>query len=514
MLRTSARSLINSTMRSTRPSLVSSPQGAALLPRLHHHPSYFQSIKFYSTKDDKSATDKKKKDEPQSILNDDMLARAGFEDLESKKETEGKPQSKSTSSSNKVTEEQEQEFEDEEGASDDSKKSSSRRKRRRAQTSKDLKRERYANMFYLSTLVGGVLGLGYMSRDWDSEKEQEEMDGKGIDNGYTPSLMYERMSKRLASLFTFFSEPAFENLLPPPAPEQYRRPLTLVLTLDDLLIHSDWDTKHGWRTAKRPGLDYFLGYLSQYYEIVLFCTNSQMFSEKAVGKLDPYHAYISYALFREGCRYKDGKLIKDLSLLNRDLGKTVMVEVDPDCASLQPENAIVVNKWNGKPDDYLIRLIPFLEYLATQPVKDVRPILNSFNDKKNIVDEFTQREAKLRQQWSKDHPTDKPNAANFLAKMLGMPVQEPKMPLDIIREHGQLQYQHFQKYLQENAAKFLEEEQKLKDEFGKMTLNKLITEGGPNPEEIAKVQQQRAAEEAEKQKQAAATAAANAAGGK
>lgn len=498
MLRTTARLLINTAIKSSKPSLITSTKGPqTLLPRLHH----LQSIKFYSTKDDKSATDKKKKsDEPQSILNDDMLARAGFEDLESQKD--GKQQSKrdgKTIEEQEQEQEQEQEFEDEDGS-----KKSSRRKRRRAQTSKDLKRERYANIFYLSTLVGGALGLGYMSRDWDSEKEQEEMDGKNISNGYTPALMYERMSKRLASLFTFFSEPAFENLLPPPAPEQYRRPLTLVLTLDDLLIHSDWDTKHGWRTAKRPGLDYFLGYLSQYYEIVLFCSNSQLFSEKAVGKLDPYHAYISYALFREGCRYKDGKLIKDLSLLNRDLGKTVMVEVDPDCTSLQPENSIVVKKWDGRPDDYLIRLIPFLEYLATQPVKDVRPILNSFNDKSNIVDEFTQREAKLRQQWKKDHPQDKPNAANFLAKMLGMPVQEPKMPLDIIREHGQLQYQHFQKYLQENAAKFLEEEQKLKDEFGKMTLNKLITEGGPNPEEIAKVQQQRAAEEAEKQKQAAA----------
>ena len=71
------------------------------------------------------------------------------------------------------------------------------------------------------------------------------------------------------------------------------------------------------------------------------------------------------------------------------------------------------------------------------------------------------------------------------------------MPLDIIREHGQLQYQHFQKYLHENAAKFLEEEQKLKEEFGKVTLNKLITEGPPNPEEIAKIQSERAAAEQE-----------------
>lgn len=500
MFRTTVRLLINTATKPSRSSLVSYTKLAPSL-KLHRR----QSIKFYSTKDDKAAADKQNKEkkpgEPQSILNDDMLARAGFEDLESQKDSKQQPKRDNRKTTEDQEQEQEQEFEEEDGS-----KKSTRRKRRRAQTSKDLKRERYANMFYLSTLIGGALGLGYMSRDWDSEKEQQEMDGKDISNGYTPALMYERMSKRLASLFTFFSEPAFENLLPPPAPEQYRRPLTLVLTLDDLLIHSDWDTKHGWRTAKRPGLDYFLGYLSQYYEIVLFCSNSQMFSEKAVSKLDPYHAYISYALFREGCRYKDGKLIKDLSLLNRDLGKTVMIEVDPDCASLQPENSIVVAKWDGKPDDYLIRLIPFLEYLATQPVKDVRPILNSFTNKFNIVDEFSQREAKLRQQWKKDHPQDKPNAANFLAKMLGMPVLEPKMPLDIIREHGQLQYQHFQKYLQENAAKFLEEEQKLKDEFGKMTLNKLITEGGPNPEEIAKVQQQRAAEEAEKQKQAAAAA--------
>ena len=42
-----------------------------------------------------------------------------------------------------------------------------------------------------------------MSRDWDSEKEQEEMDGKNVENGYTPKLMYERLSKRLGSLFTF-----------------------------------------------------------------------------------------------------------------------------------------------------------------------------------------------------------------------------------------------------------------------------------------------------------------------
>lgn len=415
----------------------------------------------------------KKDSQPKSILDDDMLARAGFEDPE-------KPEDS--------------------GKSGESEKSS--RRKRRAQTSKDIQREKYANWFYIGSLFGAFAGAGYMCREWDSEEEQTRLEGQDIDNGYTPQAMYGRFNKRIGSLFNFFSEPAFENLLPPPPPEAYRRPLTLVLTLDDLLIHSEWDTKHGWRTAKRPGLDYFLGYLLQYYEIVIFGSNYQMYSDKTVAKLDPLRAYIQYALFREACRYKDGKLIKDLNLLNRDLNKLVAVDVDADAMSMNPDNAIILKPWDGKPDDTLVQLIPLLEYLATQPIKDVRPILKLF-DKDHVLEEYAEREKKLRQRWAEDNKdllsrANKPNAGNFIASLLGIPQlsvnKEPKMPLDIIREHGQMQYESLQKYLKENEAKFLEEERKMKEEYGKMTLNKLMTEGVPNAEDIAKAQAEKAAQ--------------------
>lgn len=418
----------------------------------------------------------KKDEKPQSILDDDMLARAGFDEL---------PKS-------------------EEGGDKEGGRDRSTRRKRRAQTSKDLQREKYANWFYTASFVGTLAGVGYMCRDWDSEEEQKLMDATDINNGYTPQLMYNRFNKRFGSLFNFFSEPAFENLLPPPPPEAYRRPLTLVLTLDDLLIHSQWDTKHGWRTAKRPGLDYFLGYLSQYYEIVIFGSNYQMYSDKTVAKLDPLRAYIQYALFREACRYKDGKLIKDMSLLNRDLNKLVAVDVDETALSMNPDNAIILKPWDGTPDDTLVRLIPLLEYLATQPIKDVRPILKSF-DKDRILDEYDEREAKLRKQWALENKdvlnrANKPNAGNLIASLLGIPQssvsKEPKMPLDLIREHGQMQYENLQKYLKENEAKFLEEERKMKEEYGKMTLNKLMTEGVPNAEDIAKAQADKASQEA------------------
>lgn len=423
-------------------------------------------VKYYS---DKKVDDNSQK----SILTDDLLAKAGFEEPEGKKNAETEQNNNADSNDR------------------------SQRRRRRAQTSKDLQREKYANYFYGFSLVGATVGIGYLSRNWDSDEEQKALEGTSIDNGYLPGLIYGRFNKRLSSVFSLFSEPVFEKLLPPPPPEAYRRPLTLVLTLDDLLIHSEWDTKNGWRTAKRPGLDYFLGYLSQYYEIVIFGSNSQMFSEKAVAKLDRYHAYISYALYKEACRYKDGKLIKDLSLLNRDLGKTILIDINEESWAMQPENAISMKPWDGKADDTLIKLIPLLEYLATQPVKDVRPILSSFKDKNGIIEEFQEREANLRKQWAKENQhllanANRPNAGTFLAGVMGVPPssvsREPKMPLDIIREHGQKQYEHFQKYLQENGDKFLEEEEKMKQKFGKTSLNKLITEGQPSAEDIARMQ--------------------------
>jgi len=45
---------------------------------------------------------------------------------------------------------------------------------------------------------------------------------------------------------------------------------TLVLDLDDTLVHSDWTRGRGWRTFKRPGAEDFIRQLAQYYELVVF----------------------------------------------------------------------------------------------------------------------------------------------------------------------------------------------------------------------------------------------------
>lgn len=441
-------------MRSFIRAARSIPRQRAFVPRQTlRFPS---DIRYYSDKKD-------------SLLDDDLLAKAGINPSDVKSET--------TKESGNTTEEQRQRWKG------TAKKSSDK-------TTTDIQREKRSNYFYLATLGAVVGGSVYLARDWDDEEEQKKH--KDIPNGFNPASIWGRFNARISDFFSYFNEPVFEELLPDPLPEPYGRPFTLVLGLDDVLIHSEWTRQNGWRTAKRPGLDYFLGYLSQYYEIVIFSSTYMVHSEKIVAKLDPYRSSISHALYREATRYKDGKIIKDLSTMNRDLGKVVLIDANPDAYDMQPENAIPLKPWKGSPSDKeLVKLIPFLEWVATQPIKDVRPILKSF-DGTNIPDEFNRREAiarkKFEEEWYLEH--NNPAGTNWASTFLGIqPPAPPKpmMPQDYIRQEGQKGYEAYKKFIEENGEKMLAEEKAREQEIlneQKFTLNKFVTEGLPKPEEL------------------------------
>lgn len=68
---------------------------------------------------------------------------------------------------------------------------------------------------------------------------------------------------------------------------------TLVLDLDNLLVHSDWSRKRGWRTFKRPGAEDFLRLMSQYYEVVVYTSQLPTYADPILDRLDP-NRYIAY----------------------------------------------------------------------------------------------------------------------------------------------------------------------------------------------------------------------------
>jgi mitochondrial import inner membrane translocase subunit TIM50 len=54
--------------------------------------------------------------------------------------------------------------------------------------------------------------------------------------------------------------------------------------------------------------------------------------------------------------------VQDLSYLNRDLSKVILVDTHEDHISTHRENSVLVPQWKGDPRDKgLIALIPFLE---------------------------------------------------------------------------------------------------------------------------------------------------------
>ncbi|RFU76146.1 mitochondrial import inner membrane translocase subunit tim-50 [Trichoderma arundinaceum] len=341
--------------------------------------------------------------------------------------------------------------------------------------------------------TGSVLGVGYMGRNWEDPIEAERH--PDIPNGWSPALWWQRTRARWGESVSYYQDPAFEKLLPDPDPS-FERPYTLCISLDDMLIHSEWTREHGWRVAKRPGMDYFIRYLSQYYELVLFTTASFGMAEPLVRKLDPFRL-IMWPLYREATKYEDGEIVKDLSYLNRDLSKVIILDTKASHVRKQPENAIIMEPWKGDASDKdLVALIPFLEYIHTMQYSDVRKVLKSFEGK-HIPTEFARREAIARREFNKQLAEKakhgKPSGMGALGNLLGLkpskmsmtvPLdgeQDPseayaqgKMLQDIARERGQRNYQALEKEIRENGEKWLKEEQQAMEKAQQEMMNSMM----------------------------------------
>lgn len=173
-------------------------------------------------------------------------------------------------------------------------------------SSSERQREAVANRMFMAFLAASVAGIIYLGRNWADEQEAERH--PDAPNGWGVKAWYNRVKARLNEQLYYYQEPAFEKLLPDPHPT-FERPYTLCISLEDMLVHSEWSREHGWRIAKRPGVDYFIRYLSQYYELVLFTSVPFAMGEPLIRKLDPFRL-ITWPLFREATKYKDGEIVK------------------------------------------------------------------------------------------------------------------------------------------------------------------------------------------------------------
>ncbi|KAL2341025.1 hypothetical protein Fmac_008965 [Flemingia macrophylla] len=144
---------------------------------------------------------------------------------------------------------------------------------------------------------------------------------------------------------------------PPLLPPSLSRRGTVFLDLDETLVHSqllpaperfdfvvrpviDGEPMEFY-VLKRPGVDEFLESLAAKYEVVVFTAALKEYASMVLDRLDR-NRFISHRLYRDSCRHVDGRLVKDLSEVGRDLGRVVIVDDNPNSFSRQPENAILI----------------------------------------------------------------------------------------------------------------------------------------------------------------------------
>nr|XP_033809427.1 LOW QUALITY PROTEIN: mitochondrial import inner membrane translocase subunit TIM50 [Geotrypetes seraphini] len=246
--------------------------------------------------------------------------------------------------------------------------------------------------------VGGAVGVIYVFGS-NSVDEQGNKIPDEFDNDPVIVQQLRRTCRYFKDYRQMIIEPTSPKLLPDPLKEPYYQPpYTLVIELTDILLHPEWSLVTGWRFKKRPGIDNFFQQLAPLYEIVIFTSETGMTAFPLIDSVDP-HGFVSYRLFRDATRYMEGHHVKDISCLNRDPSKVVIVDCKKEAFQLQPFNGLALKKWNGSSEDRaLYDLAAFLKTISFSGVEDVRTVLENYSLEEDPLETFKRRQTQLEQE--------------------------------------------------------------------------------------------------------------------
>jgi len=163
----------------------------------------------------------------------------------------------------------------------------------------------------------------------------------------------------------------------------------LVLDLDETLAHSHMDfdghydallefwTKNSVEVVAvnlRPHLRTFLRTVAMWYNVYIFTAAAREYADPLVNMID-VGGVVKGRFFRDSCLETKLGSVKDLSLVQNDLRKVLIIDNSSVSYVLHEDNAVPISTWTHDPlDEQLLNLLPLLENLAN--VADVRSILS------------------------------------------------------------------------------------------------------------------------------------------
>ena len=171
------------------------------------------------------------------------------------------------------------------------------------------------------------------------------------------------------------------------------------MELRDLLVHPEWSFETGWRFKKRPGVDFLLETIAMpKYEVVIFTSEPATMAFPITESLNT-KGTIMYTLFRDSTHYKNNVYMKDLSRINRDMSKVIVIDTEKAKVSPNAENALVIPPWDGNmADRSLYDLAMFLKTIESTHCSDVRTFLSAYAKEDDPLSTFRERQLRLQEQ--------------------------------------------------------------------------------------------------------------------
>lgn len=166
----------------------------------------------------------------------------------------------------------------------------------------------------------------------------------------------------------------------PPKPDNSPFCFTLVLDLDETLVHYTEDNESAY-VQVRPGAEDFIEDLSNFFEIVIFTAAQQKYADLVLEGIDK-NSKISYKLYRQHTISVNNANVKDLDKLGRDISKVIIVDNYQDNFCFQPKNGLHIKNFEGEEEDHeLDDLKEDLLQLIKDNPKDVRDYLGAIQEK-------------------------------------------------------------------------------------------------------------------------------------
>ena len=173
----------------------------------------------------------------------------------------------------------------------------------------------------------------------------------------------------------------FVPVRPPYILSPREKPYTLVLGLDETLVNFQQINYTQGVLKLRPFLIEFLENVSQYYELILFTTETQYYAEPIIKAIEQKKNYFDFVFYRENCVLIGNDYVKDLARIGRPLDSTIIVDNIPQYFRFQKENGIIIKSfWAQDPNDMaLYDLIPILMNIAEEGL-DVRDGIDKYSN--------------------------------------------------------------------------------------------------------------------------------------